>query len=141
MNNTLSESLHRHLAAIQGKQDQTLYRKEGDKFVPVSDPWACEGLREGWWLVQVRPGSTSIRACIYPDKAPIMAAAREMEDQLIGVIRAASEAKPNRVPITKDLKRDWDKLIAKHGDQLSTLQYPSFQQNAEDIIKVLTGKV
>jgi hypothetical protein len=119
------------------KEECTVYKKVGDRFVPISDPWAYEGLREGWWIVRVQPGSTSIRQCIYPDKAPIQAAALELEDQLTGIIRAASQARPFQSPITPQLKRDWDKFLAKHGNQFSNLQYPSFQQNAEDIINAI----
>lgn len=135
--NNLSENLYKHLERIAYNDDKTIYRKVGGSYVAVSDPWAYEGLREGWWLVQVRPGSTSIRACIHPDKAPIEAAARELEDKLIAIIRNASEAKPIKIIISPELQKDWSHLIEKHGNELSSLQFPSFQQNAEDIIKAI----
>ena len=74
------------------KEDQRLYRKVGKKFVPVNDPYAYDGLRNGFWLIEVKDGSTSIRQEIYPDKAPIQAAARMLEDKLIEIIRQIGRA-------------------------------------------------
>lgn len=122
------------------KEDQRLYRKVGKKFVPVNDPYAYDGLRNGYWLIQVEGGMTSIRQEIYPDKAPIHAAARAMEEKLVDIIRKASEARPNKYPLSEEEQKDWDKFIKKYGESFSTLQYPSMQENAEKIIKVLLGE-
>lgn len=119
------------------KEDQRLYRKVGKKFVPVNDPYAYDGLRNGFWLIQIKDGSTSIRQQIYPDKAPLTAAARMVEDKLIDIIRKASEARPNKIPLTEEEKKDWDAFIKKHGDSFNTLQYPSMQENAEKIIAAI----
>jgi hypothetical protein len=116
------------------KEDQRIYRKVGKKFVPVNDPYAYDGLREGFWLIKVDKGSTSIRQQICPEKTALTAAARLMEDKLIDIIRKASEARPMKTPLTPEQKKDWDKFIAKHGDSFSTLAYPSIQANAEKII-------
>lgn len=125
---------------MENDKASILYRKVGKKYVPVSDPWAYNGLREGWWLVGVQPGSVTMRQCVYPDKAALQAAAHELQDQLINIIRKASEAKINKVPLTEQLKKDWEWLISKHGEELSTLCYPSFAQNAEDIVNVILNK-
>jgi hypothetical protein len=122
------------------KEDQRLYRKVGKKFVPVNDPYAYDGLRNGFWLIQIKDGSTSIRQQIYPDKAPLTAAARELEDKLIDIIRKASEARPNKTPLTEEEKKDWDKFIKKHGDSFNTLHYPSMQENAEKIIAAILNQ-
>ena len=122
------------------KEDQRLYRKVGKKFTPVNDPYAYDGLRNGFWLIQIKDGCTSIRQEIYPDKAPIHAAARLMEDKLVDIIRKAGEARPNKTPLSPEEKKDWDKFIKKHGDSFNTLHYPSMQENAEKIIKVLLGE-
>lgn len=119
------------------KDDQRVYRKVGKKFVPVNDPYAYDGLRNGFWLIEIKDGSTSIRQEIYPDKAPITAAARNLEDKLVSIIRKASEAKPSSIPLTDEEKKDWDKFITKHGDRFNTLAYPSMQQNAEDIVAAI----
>lgn len=122
------------------KEDQRLYRKVGKKFVPVNDPYAYDGLRNGFWLIQIKDGSTSIRQEIYPDKAPIHAAARLMEDKLLDIIRKASEARPSKIPLCAEEKKDWDAFIKKHGESFNSLQYPSMQENAEKIVKALIGE-
>jgi hypothetical protein len=119
------------------KEDQRLYRKVGKKFVPVNDPYAYDGLREGFWLIKIDKGCTSIRQQIYPEKSRVTAAARLMEEKLIDIIRKASEARPQKNPLTPEEKKDWDKFIAKHGNSFNTLCYPSFQENAEKIVAAL----
>ena len=122
------------------KEDSRLYRKVGAKFVAVNDPYAYEGLRNGFWLVHVKDGCTSIRQQISPDNSRITAAARLLEDKLVGIIRKAGEARPSGAILTVEEKKDWDKFIKKHGDSFNTLHYPSLQENAEKIIKALLGE-
>ena len=119
------------------QEDQRLYRKVGKKFVPVNDPYAYDGLREGFWLIKIDKGSTSIRQQIYPEKSAITAAARACEEKLVDIIRKASEARPVNNALTPEQKKDWDKFIAKHGESFSTLTYPSMQENAEKIVAAL----
>jgi len=118
-------------------ESQRLYRKVGKKFVPVNDPYAYTGLHNGFWLVHIKEGCTSIRQQIFPDKAPLTAAARLIEDKLIDIIREASAARPTKIALTPEEKKDWDKFIAKHGDSFNTLHYPSIQENAEKIVAAL----
>lgn len=94
-------------ARAAAKEDQRLYRKVGKKFVPVNDPYAYDGLRNGFWLIQVKDGSTSIRQEIYPDKASLHAAARLMEDKLVQIICKACEARPNQTELSPQEKKDW----------------------------------
>ena len=127
-------------ARAAAKEDQRLYRKVGKKFVPVNDPYAYDGLRNGFWLIQVKDGSTSIRQEIYPDKASLHAAARLMEDKLVQIICGACEARPNETELSPEEKKDWDAFIKKHGDSFNTLSYPSIQESAEKIVKALIGE-
>jgi hypothetical protein len=122
------------------KEDNRLYRKVGKKYVPDNDPYAYEGLRNGFWLIHVKDGSTAIRQEIYPATAHISAAARVMEDKLIDIIRKAGEARPNKTPLTPEEKKDWEKFIQKHGESFNTLHYPSIQENAEKIVEALLEK-
>lgn len=122
---------------IYDKMNQIRYKKVGRKYVQDNDPWAYDGLREGWWLVKVAPGSTSIRQQVYPSKAEISAAAKDKEDELLQIIREASEAKPTKIPISPEAIADWQAFIAKHGDEFNSLQFPSMQENAERIIEAL----
>lgn len=126
--------------SINAKASQKLYKKVGKKFVQVNDPWAYDGLREGWWLIGVKAGSTSIRQCVHPDKAQVETAARDLEDKLVDIIRDACAAKPTTIKLTEEEKKDWDVFIAKHGDSFNTLHYPSFQQNAEKIVKAILNQ-
>ena len=124
-------------ASAAAKEDQRVYRKVGKKFVPVNDPYAYDGLREGFWLIHITQGCTSIRQQIHPEKSAITAAARLMEEKLIKIIREASAARPVNMALTPEEKKDWDKFIAKHGDSFNTLCYPSIQENAEKIVAAL----
>jgi hypothetical protein len=120
--------------------NEVFYKKVGRKYVQINDPYALDGLREGWWLVKVAAGSTSIRQAVYPHKAEIQAAAKDKEDKLVEIIRKASEARPQSNPLTPEALADWQAFIAKHGQQFSLLEYPSIQENAEKIIEALLQK-
>jgi len=122
------------------KEGQRIYRKVGKKFVPANDPYAYEGLRDGFWLIHIKEGCTSIRQQIYPDKAPLTAAARLVEDKIIDIIRKVSEARPAKTALTHAQKKDWDKFIKKHGESFSTLSYPSVQENAEKILMAIVDE-
>ena len=122
------------------KEEKRLYRKCGKKFTPVNDPYAYDGLKNGFWLIQIKDGSTSIRQQIYPDKAHITSAARLMEEKLVEIIRKSGEARPSKTALSREQKKDWDRFIKKHGAEFNTLHYPSLQENAEKIIEALLGK-
>ena len=122
------------------KEEKRLYRKCGKKFMPVNDPYAYDGLRNGFWLIGIKDGCTSIRQQIYPDKSHITAAARDMEEKLVEIIRKSGEARPAKTPLKPEQKKDWDRFIKKHGAEFNTLHYPSIQENAQKIIEVLLGK-
>ena len=122
------------------KQDKQLYKKVGRKYIQTNDMWAYDGLREGWWLVKVAPGSTSIRQQVYPSRSEISAAIRDKEEQLVDIIRKASEARPSQNPLTPEALADWQAFIAKHGKEFNSLEYPSIQENAEKIIEALLEK-
>jgi len=125
---------------ILDKQNTQLYKKVGRKYVQINDPYALDGLREGWWLVKVAPGSTSIRQAVYPHKAEIQAAAKDKADQLVEIIRKASEARPQSIPLSEQAKADWDWFMSRNGKEFNTLEYPSVQENAEKIIEALLQK-
>jgi hypothetical protein len=125
---------------ILEKTNRERYKKVGKKYVLCNDFDAYEGLEKGFWLVQVREGSTSIKRMVYPANAEITAAAKLKEEKLLDVIREASEARPSKKPISPEALADWNALIAKHGNEFSTLEYPSFYENAEKIIQILLDK-
>lgn len=123
---------------IELKQDRARYKKVGRKYVLCNDFDAYEGLEDGWWLVKVAPSCKTIRACVYPAKAELIAAIKDKEDQIMEVIRKASEARPRAgIPISEQAKKDWQWFIDKHGKEFNMLEYPSLQENAENILKIL----
>jgi hypothetical protein len=120
------------------KMNEIRYKKVGKKYVQVNDPCAYNGLEEGWWLIKVTANSTSIRQQVYPSYAEITAAAKDKADQLLDIIRKASGARlAVGVPMSCEARKDWTELVEKHGKEFSVLCYPSFQENAEEIIRVL----
>jgi hypothetical protein len=123
---------------IYNKMNDQLYKKVGNKYVPINDPYAYEGLHEGWWLVKVKPGSTSIRQCLLPAKAEFQAAIKDKSEALVDIIRKASEARPSvGVSMSEQAMADWDWFISRNGNEFNTLHYPSIQENAEKIIEAL----
>lgn len=124
--------------SVRLDKEQILYKRTRQgKYVPVSDPWAISGLREGHWYVCVRPGCTTIRTPTWPDHMEIEAALGDLEEKLIGLLREASQAKHRCEKLSPAEKRAWDNLIAVGGDQFSTLSYGSLQS----IVDALLGKV
>ena len=118
-----------------------LYKKVGKKYIEHNDPWAIDGLEDGWWLVKVAPNSKTIRSIVHPHNAEIIAAAKDKQDELINIIREASEAKPKEgIPMSEQCRKDWQWFMSKHGKELSTIYYPSFYENAEKIVKALIGE-
>ena len=122
---------------IYAKQDQILYKKKGNKYVQANDVSVLDGLREGWYLVRVEDGCKSIYHSVYPAKAEILAAAKSKRDELVKIIREASEAKPVNQPLSEQALADWNWFMSRNGKEFNTLSYPSFHENAEKIVEAL----
>lgn len=118
---------------------QILYRKVGRKYVRATDPYAMNGLANGWHLIKVEDGCTSMRETVYPANHELIAAARDMEDRLVDVIRKATEARPSTKLLKPDEKADWDWFIKKHGKSFNMLHYPSFADCARQIVATILG--
>lgn len=125
---------------IYEKMSNQLYKKVGRKYVPVDDPYALDGLREGWWLVRVSPGCTSIRQCVRPNRAELDAAIKDKVDRLVPIILKAGEARPQKNPVSDEAMADWKAFIAKHGSEFNVLNYPSAQEHAEKILAAILGE-
>ena len=127
--------------SIYDKQNRALYQKKGNKYVQVNDVSIIDGLCQGWHLVKVEDGCKSIYHSVYPAKAEILAAAKDKIDQLVKIIREASEAKPKEgIPLSEEAVKDWRHFISKHGEEFNTLYYPSLNENAEKIVNALLKK-
>lgn len=129
-----------HMQNIEAKESQRLFRKQGRKYIPVNDPYILDGLQKGWWLVKVNEGCTSVRAQVRPDQSHIHAAARDMEEKLVDIIRKACEARPSKRPCSPEMIKHWNKWTKLCGDEMSSLEYPSFNDNAQKIIELLLGE-
>jgi hypothetical protein len=125
---------------IYAKQDQILYKKKGNKYVQANDVSVLNGLREGWHLVRVEDGCKSIYHNVYPAKAELLAAAKNKRDELVKIIREASEAKPVNQPLSEQALADWKWFMSRNGKEFNTLSYPSFHENAEKIVNALLEK-
>jgi hypothetical protein len=125
---------------IYAKQDQILYKKKGNKYVQANDVSVLDGLREGWHLVRVEDGCKSIYHNVYPAKAELLAAVKNKRDELVKIIREASEAKPVNQPLSEQALADWKWFMSRNGKEFNTLSYPSFHENAEKIVNALLEK-
>jgi hypothetical protein len=129
------------LERIAHKDSQTLYKKVGRKYIKVNDVCAYDGLRAGYWLVKVADGYTSIKSTVYPAKVEVEAAIRDKVEDILPIIREASEARPQNTPITPELKADWEAMVKKHGDGMRYFTYESMQGMAEKIVEKLVGNL
>lgn len=126
---------------IAHKRAQTLYARKGSRYVQVSDPWAYDSLREGTYLVQVRPGSTTIRQAVWPDRAEVDAALRDLEDELVDLIGKAARARPTKQQLTPEERRLWDELLRVGGDGWNLLSYDSIADIADTITRRVREQV
>jgi hypothetical protein len=120
---------------IRFKEDQRVYKKVNGRYVEANDLDAYTGLREGWWLVKIQPGVTSMRSVLYPDNAEVEAAMKDAEDKIVEILRKACEAKPKVKKITPEFKKAWDRMIKKFGHEMSFLEYDSMYGIAQTIVK------
>jgi hypothetical protein len=125
---------------IEQVESKILYRKQGKRYIQVTDDNSYFGLQEGYWLVKIASGCTSIRQCVYPDKAEIQAAAHNKQDKLMEIVRKAGEARPQKTKLTEEEHKDWQAFIKKHGESFNMLCYPSLQEITEKIIDELLKK-
>lgn len=119
---------------------QRVYRKQGKRYIPVDDPYACTGLTPGWWLVKVTDGCNSMRMTLRPDRAEIDAAFKDAVNVVQKIIGDALMARPSKIPLTEEQAADWNALAAKHGDCFRMLEYKSIQEIAEQVVEQVTKK-
>jgi len=116
------------------KQDSIRYKKVGNRYVQVNDPYAYDGLGYGWWLIKVSPSSKTIRTIVYPNNAEIRAAALDKVDQMIDIIRDAGKGAPDQVKHSPEALVDWEAFMDKHGSEFNYISYPSLYDVATKII-------
>lgn len=109
----------------------TLYEKVGRRYVPVHDTEAYRGLPAGDWLVSVRGGLTTVRRLVEPDHAAFLAAARVAEDAMLGALRRASEARPQKGRLTGKEQRAFAAWKEVMGEETMMLT----RDSAYDIVQ------
>ncbi len=93
---------------------QIFYKKQGRKYVPVSeyDNELLDSFPQGDHLVSVYPGGGSRRYRIDPALAPMIAAGRYAEDAICRKIQEATELRPMNREIDEATQRKWKQFIA-----------------------------
>jgi hypothetical protein len=121
-------------------QDITYYRRDplSDDYTPVSyyNSDVLDGVPEGATLIVKQGTLTMRRYDVTPDHASLLAAAMILEHQLTDIVLAASELRPCR-DNDPEAQADWQKLVAKHGDQFRTLQGPSANDVANQVVTAI----
>ena len=116
----------------------TLYKKEGRKYIAVSDTEAYKGLDNGSWLVHIEEGSTSCRRLIQPATAALQFATLMAANKISKYLFQASEARPSNREYTKKQKeflKQMQNLPEK--DRLLYWEYDSIHGMAEKILELI----
>lgn len=121
---------------------ETLYRKEGRKYVPVSemqlhqyDTWP-----EGVHVVVCRPGWRSVRFKIEPDTAAIVGAGRLLQDKIQEIVAKAVEMRPTKEPVTQEQAKAWENLKKAFGNDRYAVQYESIAGIADEITQAIVSE-
>ena len=122
---------------------EQLYKKVKNRYLPVNDPYAYEGLSEGTWVVVVKPGQRSMRIQTCSDFSRLDAALLEFEDHLSHAIRKASELRPQQRKVSEKEQKAWAAYKRVMGDDMPFVvgEYPSCQEIAQNAIASLKQRI
>lgn len=118
----------------------TFYRKHGRRYIPVAygDPEFDRSFPAGAHLVVVQPGSESRIFNINPDAAPLLAALKLCEEDIMRVMVQASMARPDREPLTDRQMDAYHRFRTAMGDdRLCVLRYPSLREVYNELVEKL----
>lgn len=104
-----------------------LYKKEGRRYIPVSE-YGEEWMRSfpyGATLVVCREGMQSQLFNIDPAIAPMLAAAKYADTAMVEAVVEASKAHPPKDPVTPTQQKAWKKLEKAYGGGIFYVSYPS----------------
>lgn len=122
----------------------TLYQKQGKKFVPVAEHFAYDYFHEGWYTLHVTPGSRSMVSHHYrPNYEPLMCAAQDMKDELVKIIADASQPTPSPKPLSKkelSAWRDFEKAMASPVSLWSKSTYSIASKVVDKIVEKALNK-
>lgn len=122
---------------------EVYYKKEGRKYVPVSEYDSNLHVAMGrgkHLIVSVDPGMTSYHYNIDPAFAPVFAAAKYGEDTLSKSIMKATELRRREregQKLTDEQRKAWEHLVEVFGDDAKQLEWPSARGAAEEVMQKL----
>lgn len=123
------------------------YKKEGRKYVPVSeyDSELIDAFPQGAHLVLCYPGGKSTRYNVDPNYAAMIAAGRLAEDTISSAMMKASDIRrtkrsENPEPLTPEQKAAWEHLVEVFGDSAKQLEWASAREVAEAAVKAMQAE-
>lgn len=117
----------------------TLYRKQGRRYVPVSEYERMQGdeWQAGSHLTVVAPGCTFTRYRVNPDKAALLAALYIHRDACIEAIRKMTEARPSiKEPLTPKQAKAWQQWQEACGS-LHSVEIPAVAECFDAIVRTV----
>lgn len=124
-------------------KQETYYIKVGKKYQPVSyyDSNMTDAMPEGAHLVIVKPGSVSKLFNIDPAFVTMVAAGRYAEAEMSEAIHMASEAMPDKGPVTQEQKDAWDNCKKVFNNDHFSITSPSAHYVAQAGINALQKEI
>lgn len=120
---------------------ETLYRRQGRRYVPVSEAMYSDSFPKGHHLVMVEPGRRLIRYNIDPDYVALTAAAEIVRDRVADAIYQASSLRPRCKDLTKEQLATWQQFIDVMGEEGRLLDSASANDVTSEVIAVLKEQV
>jgi hypothetical protein len=120
------------------------YKKEGRKYVPVSeyDSELMDAFPQGTHLVICYPGGKNTRYHVEPNYAAMIAAGRLAEDAISSAMIKASDIRrtkrsENPEPLTPEQQAAWEHLVEVFGDSAKQLEWASAREVAEKAVQAM----
>ncbi len=117
----------------------TLYRKQGRRYVPVSEYERMQGdeWRQGCNLTVITPGVTFHRVSVKPSKAGLLAALYLHREACIEAIRKMTEARPIiKEPLTPKQAKAWQQWQDACGS-LHAVEIPAVAECFDAIVRTV----
>jgi hypothetical protein len=121
--------------AYESILQRSLYKKSAKGYTRVK-VGICDFYREGWYLVHVDKGCTSIDWVVHPEKAEVLAAMRLAKDAMVRSLSEAGKLTPNQALASKKAQRLW-KELSEELDRPLSLQGISYNDLVDAGMKVL----
>lgn len=124
------------------------YVKRGRRYHPISyydHMLMSDGWPQGYHLVHVSKNGRTRRYNVDPDWAGVISALMAVRDELADLLSRASQPEPGQgsrsVPMSPELRDDWQRLVERHGQELAVMHYPSRIDIAEAVCMGLMERI